>query len=60
MIKIILPTHNEEKALLGLLSSFMNMLIEKRMSDFQIFLINDGSKDKTTSYFANRTLRMRW
>lgn len=47
MIKIILPAYNEEKALPNLFDRFINMMRENRLKDFQILLINDGSKDGT-------------
>lgn len=62
-ISVIVPCYNEEEALPHLYEALMNVMLSMDEQDFEIILVNDGSKDKTLKLmreYAEKDSRIRY
>ena len=55
ILSIIVPTYNMEKYLQNCLDSLL--LSEKQMQDYEVWIINDGSKDRSSEIAHSYELR---
>lgn len=54
LITIIIPAFNEEEALPKCLSRITKLIDKEKTYDFEVLLVDDGSKDKTVEIIKNK------
>ena len=52
-VSVLIPAYNEEKSLPKLYDSLSNVMNNNSAYDWEIFFVNDGSKDRTLSIIKN-------
>jgi len=56
MLKIFIPAYNEEKAIMSNINQ-IHSILSRKFKDFRLYLIDDGSTDKTSEIAKNIKLK---